>query len=73
MFTFWISRLREHIQGVDNNPLLIFPEGTCVNNHYTVMFKKVCPIFPKSLYLDVYDAFAEILTLDKFRFTVSKT
>ncbi|KAF9618979.1 hypothetical protein IFM89_002974 [Coptis chinensis] len=34
-------KLREHVQGVDNNPLLIFPEGTCVNNHYTVMLKKV--------------------------------
>ena len=34
-------RLRDHIQAADNNPLLIFPEGTCVNNHYTVMFKKV--------------------------------
>ncbi|MCL7047078.1 hypothetical protein MKW94_027598, partial [Papaver nudicaule] len=33
-------KLREHIQEADNNPLLIFPEGTCVNNHYTVMFKK---------------------------------
>ncbi|KAL0356516.1 UNVERIFIED_CONTAM: Glycerol-3-phosphate acyltransferase 9 [Sesamum calycinum] len=45
-------KLREHVNGADNNPLLIFPEGTCVNNHYTVMFKKgafelgctVCPI-----------------------------
>ncbi|KAG6386383.1 hypothetical protein SASPL_155282 [Salvia splendens] len=34
-------KLREHVHGADNNPLLIFPEGTCVNNHYTVMFKKV--------------------------------
>ncbi len=25
----------------DSNPLLVFPEGTCVNNEYTVMFKKV--------------------------------
>ncbi|KAJ6802949.1 glycerol-3-phosphate acyltransferase 3-like isoform X1 [Iris pallida] len=33
-------KLREHAQGADNNPLLIFPEGTCVNNQYTVMFKK---------------------------------
>ncbi|GFZ00389.1 glycerol-3-phosphate acyltransferase 9 [Actinidia rufa] len=33
-------KLREHVLGADNNPLLIFPEGTCVNNHYTVMFKK---------------------------------
>ncbi|KAG9150113.1 hypothetical protein Leryth_009695 [Lithospermum erythrorhizon] len=32
---------REHVEGPDNNPLLIFPEGTCVNNHYTVMFKKL--------------------------------
>ncbi|KAI7752129.1 hypothetical protein M8C21_031653 [Ambrosia artemisiifolia] len=45
-------KLREHVEGTDNNPLLIFPEGTCVNNNYTVMFKKgafelgatVCPI-----------------------------
>ncbi|KAL8155826.1 hypothetical protein AgCh_001024 [Apium graveolens] len=44
-------RLREHVEGADNN-LLIFPEGTCVNNHYSVMFEKgafelgstVCPI-----------------------------
>ncbi|KAL0334514.1 UNVERIFIED_CONTAM: Glycerol-3-phosphate acyltransferase 9 [Sesamum radiatum] len=34
-------KLREHVNGADNNPLLIFPEGTCVNNHYTVMFKKL--------------------------------
>lgn len=34
-------RLRDHVQGVDNNPLLIFPEGTCINNQYSVMFKKV--------------------------------
>lgn len=40
-FIFNIFRLREHVHGADNNPLLIFPEGTCVNNHYTVMFKKV--------------------------------
>lgn len=40
-----IFRLREHIQEPDNNPLLIFPEGTCVNNDYTVMFKKVRMLF----------------------------
>ncbi|KAF9587003.1 hypothetical protein IFM89_039782 [Coptis chinensis] len=34
-------KLREHVQGADNNPLLIFPEGTCVNNHYIVTFKKI--------------------------------
>ena len=34
-------RLKEHVAAPDSNPLLIFPEGTCVNNEYTVMFKKV--------------------------------
>lgn len=37
-------RLRDHVHGADNNPLLIFPEDTCVNNHYSVMFKKVIVI-----------------------------
>ncbi|KAL5721065.1 glycerol-3-phosphate 1-O-acyltransferase [Ranunculus cassubicifolius] len=45
-------KMREHVVKADNNPLLLFPEGTCVNNRYTVMFKKgafeldsiVCPI-----------------------------
>ena len=45
-------RLREHVASDDRLPLLIFPEGTCVNNEYCVMFKrgafdlgcKVCPI-----------------------------
>lgn len=41
LLNFFFFRLREHVHGDDNNPLLIFPEGTCVNNHYTVMFKKV--------------------------------
>ncbi|KAI3447892.1 hypothetical protein Pfo_004557 [Paulownia fortunei] len=57
-------KLREHVHGVDNNPLLIFPEGTCVNNHYTVMFKKgafelgctVCPIAIKynKIFVDAF-------------------
>ena len=45
LHNFSCFRLRDHVQGADNNPLLIFPEGTCVNNHYTVMFKKVCELF----------------------------
>lgn len=58
MSFIWVSRLREHTQGVDKNPVLIFPEGTCVNNHYTVMFKKVhTQQFPLSLCLDEYDDF----------------
>ncbi|MDP2437895.1 MAG: 1-acyl-sn-glycerol-3-phosphate acyltransferase, partial [archaeon] len=48
-----VSRtIKEHIAEPGNNPLLLFPEGTCVNNEYSVMFKKgafelgavVCPI-----------------------------
>jgi glycerol-3-phosphate O-acyltransferase 3/4 len=42
----------EHISDVSNPPLLIFPEGVCVNNEYCVMFKQgafslgaeICPI-----------------------------
>ncbi|KAK4405393.1 Glycerol-3-phosphate acyltransferase 9 [Sesamum angolense] len=58
------KKLREHVHGADNNPLLIFPEGTCVNNHYTVMFKKgafelgctVCPIAIKynKIFVDAF-------------------
>lgn len=58
------KKLRDHVQGADNNPLLIFPEGTCVNNHYTVMFKKgafelgctVCPIAIKynKIFVDAF-------------------
>ncbi|KAH0860175.1 hypothetical protein HID58_088436 [Brassica napus] len=57
-------KLRDHVQGADNNPLLIFPEGTCVNNNYTVMFKKgafelgctVCPIAIKynKIFVDAF-------------------
>jgi len=57
-------KLRDHVQGTDNNPLLIFPEGTCVNNNYTVMFKKgafeldctVCPIAIKynKIFVDAF-------------------
>lgn len=46
------KRMKEHVQAADTTPLLIFPEGTCVNNEYCVMFKRgafdlgatVCPI-----------------------------
>ena len=46
------KRMRQHVNDMKNNPLLIFPEGTCVNNEYTVLFHKgafdldclVCPV-----------------------------
>eukprot|EP00270_Netrium_digitus_P009440 TRINITY_DN2867_c0_g1_i1.p1 TRINITY_DN2867_c0_g1~~TRINITY_DN2867_c0_g1_i1.p1 ORF type:complete len:409 (+),score=94.78 TRINITY_DN2867_c0_g1_i1:152-1378(+) len=58
------EKLRKHVQSHDSNPLLIFPEGTCVNNEYTVMFKKgafelgsdVCPIAIKynKIFVDAF-------------------
>lgn len=46
------KRMKHHVNDLKNCPLLIFPEGTCVNNEYTVLFHKgafeldclVCPI-----------------------------
>ena len=46
------GRMRAHVAAADASPLLIFPEGTCVNNRYCVMFKRgafdlgarVCPV-----------------------------
>lgn len=34
------QRMRAHVQNPESTPLLIFPEGTCVNNEYCVMFKR---------------------------------
>jgi glycerol-3-phosphate O-acyltransferase 3/4 len=34
------SAIKAHIADAANDPLIIFPEGTCVNNNYCVMFKK---------------------------------
>ena len=33
-------RLREHVEDLSKNPILIFPEGTCINNTSVMMFKK---------------------------------
>lgn len=46
------ERIKQHIMDENTNRLLIFPEGTCVNNKYCVQFKKgpfemdaiICPI-----------------------------
>lgn len=48
------ERLRQHVADPSNNPPLIFPEGTCVNNEFCVMFKKGafeldCPIVPVAI------------------------
>nr|XP_023014746.1 glycerol-3-phosphate acyltransferase 3 isoform X2 [Leptinotarsa decemlineata] len=34
------SRLKEHISNPKNPPILIFPEGTCINNTSVMQFKK---------------------------------
>ncbi|KAJ4456242.1 putative Glycerol-3-phosphate acyltransferase 9 [Paratrimastix pyriformis] len=35
-----VVRIKAHLADPDAAPLLVFPEGTCVNNKYCVMFKK---------------------------------
>uniref|UniRef100_A0A914ZLB7 Phospholipid/glycerol acyltransferase domain-containing protein n=1 Tax=Parascaris univalens TaxID=6257 RepID=A0A914ZLB7_PARUN len=34
------AKMREHIDDSNNLPILIFPEGTCINNTSVMMFKK---------------------------------
>lgn len=58
------KRMREHVADAAATPLLVFPEGTCVNNEYTVMFKRgafdlgatVCPIAIKynKIFVDAF-------------------
>lgn len=46
------QRLREHVSLKSNLPVLIFPEGTCINNSAVMMFRKgsfetnapICPV-----------------------------
>ncbi|CAJ0608572.1 unnamed protein product [Cylicocyclus nassatus] len=35
-----LQRLREHVEDETKLPILIFPEGTCINNTSVMMFKK---------------------------------
>ena len=37
-----IEKMREHLKNKNNLPILIFPEGTCINNTSVMMFKKGC-------------------------------
>ncbi|PSC73996.1 glycerol-3-phosphate acyltransferase 3-like [Micractinium conductrix] len=62
--TLVARRMKEHVHSADSTPLLIFPEGTCVNNEYCVMFKRgafdldatVCPIAIKynKIFVDAF-------------------
>ncbi|CAG9466666.1 unnamed protein product [Pedinophyceae sp. YPF-701] len=58
-------RMKEHVHDPENDtPLLVFPEGTCVNNEYCVRFargafvldSKVCPIAIKynKIFVDAF-------------------
>jgi len=35
-----LCRLRKHVSDPTNPPILIFPEGTCINNTSVMQFKK---------------------------------
>lgn len=35
-----IRRLKKHVSDPKNPPILIFPEGTCINNTSVMQFKK---------------------------------
>eukprot|EP00730_Choanoeca_flexa_P016445 TRINITY_DN7768_c0_g1_i5.p1 TRINITY_DN7768_c0_g1~~TRINITY_DN7768_c0_g1_i5.p1 ORF type:complete len:446 (+),score=41.90 TRINITY_DN7768_c0_g1_i5:21-1358(+) len=58
------QQIREHAQDTSKHPLLVFPEGTCVNNEFVVMFKRgafdlgkvIVPVAIK-YNLDITDAF----------------
>jgi glycerol-3-phosphate O-acyltransferase 3/4 len=48
-----LRKMREHVEK-RRAPMLIFPEGTCVNNKYTVLFQKGAfeldvPVFPVAI------------------------
>ncbi|ERL89398.1 hypothetical protein D910_06767 [Dendroctonus ponderosae] len=50
-------RLKEHTSNPKNPPMLIFPEGTCINNTSVMQFKKGsfevgCPIYPVAIKYD---------------------
>lgn len=51
-------RMREHVNEKINQPILIFPEGTCINNTSVMMFKKGCfeidtTIYPVAIKYDL--------------------
>jgi glycerol-3-phosphate O-acyltransferase 3/4 len=52
------KRMRQHVSHPDNLPILIFPEGTCINNTSVMMFKKGCfevdtTIYPVAIKYDL--------------------
>ncbi|KAL9913140.1 glycerol-3-phosphate acyltransferase 4 isoform 2-T2 [Glossina fuscipes fuscipes] len=55
------ERLKQHVSNPNNPPILIFPEGTCINNTSVMQFKKgsfevggvIYPVAIKYLFLDM--------------------
>eukprot|EP00118_Oscarella_pearsei_P012491 m.92545 g.92545 ORF g.92545 m.92545 type:complete len:493 (+) comp36738_c0_seq2:10-1488(+) len=45
-----LQRLKAHVNHSENNPILIFPEGTCINNSGVFMFKKGSFEVPTTIY-----------------------
>ena len=78
------KRMRKHVHDPKRSPILIFPEGTCVNNEYTVLFHKgafdldsvVCPVAIKYVLQDSifrYDkSFADAYWHTKVRCTFGR-
>ncbi|XP_014855394.1 PREDICTED: glycerol-3-phosphate acyltransferase 4-like [Poecilia mexicana] len=51
------KRLRDHVADENKHPVLIFPEGTCVNNTSVMMFRKGsfeigCTVYPAAIKYD---------------------
>ena len=42
MTSYLFFRLRDHVEDPNKLPILIFPEGTCINNTSVMQFKKGC-------------------------------
>ncbi|XP_069580546.1 glycerol-3-phosphate acyltransferase 4-like isoform X3 [Brachyistius frenatus] len=58
------KRLGDHVADKTKQPILIFPEGTCINNTSVMMFKKgsfkiSCTVYPVAIKYDPHfgDAF----------------
>uniref|UniRef100_A0A183CC76 PlsC domain-containing protein n=1 Tax=Globodera pallida TaxID=36090 RepID=A0A183CC76_GLOPA len=69
------KRLFDHVQDPTKLPVLIFPEGTCINNTSVMMFKKGCfevnaPIYPIAMKYDTRfgDAFWNSSEQSYFRY-----
>lgn len=71
MLYYIIFRLKEHVSDPTNPPILIFPEGTCINNTSVMQFKKgsfevggvIYPVAIKVMCVCVYITFSNLYTI----------